>query len=416
MVSAVAPLNCRSVIAVIGPEFPENLKQNLAKRGVETCLQNERRGSGHATLQAQNLLSAKIQAQSGFVLILAGDAPLITSENLAQIVALLNNDPQCAVAVAAFETPNPTGYGRLVTESATDAQFLRIVEERDATPAEKAIRLCNAGLYAVREEVLFPLLAKIKDNNAQGEYYLTDIIGLAVTEGHRVKYHLIPESEAHGINSRSELARADALMQQRLRHSVMAAGVTLRDPNSVYLCYDSKIGRDCVIEPNVVFGPGVTIGENVEIRAFCHLEGVVIGNGAVIGPFARLRPETEIGANAHIGNFVELKKTKMGAGAKANHLSYLGDATIGAAANIGAGTITCNYDGYGKYPTKIGAGAFIGSNSSLIAPMEIGDGAIIGAGSVLGGFVPADAMALSRSAPEIRPKAAVRFREKHGGK
>ena len=333
-----------------------------------------------------------------------------------KLVQLLQNDPECAIAVAAFESDHPTGYGRLVTKSETDQQFLRIVEERDATPAEKSIRLCNAGLYAVREELLFPLLAKIKDNNAQGEYYLTDIIGLAVAAGHRVKYHLISESESHGINSRSELARAEALMQQRLRQKIMAAGVTLRDPNSVYLCYDSKIGKDCVIEPNVVLGPGVSIGENVEIRAFCHLEGVVIGDGAVIGPFARLRPETEIGANAHIGNFVELKKTKMGVGAKANHLSYLGDATIGAAVNIGAGTITCNYDGYGKYHTEIGAGAFIGSNSSLIAPMEIGAGAIIGAGSVMGGFVPADAMALTRSAPEIRPKAAERFRQKHGGK
>lgn len=411
----------RQNVVVIGPEFPENLRQSLAKQGIKTALQAERLGSGHAALQAEKILADEMASnpgasKPGLALILAGDAPLITSTSLGSMVRLMQDDPACALVIAAFHTDNPTGYGRLIPHPTKNSEIIKIVEERDASPDERKITLCNAGIYAVREDVLFSLLKKVTNHNAQKEYYFTDIIGLAREAGLKINFHLMPQSEAVGINSRSELATAEAMMQHRLRQAVMAGGVTLRDPDSVYLCYDTMIGRDTVIEPNVVFGPGVSIGENVSIRAFCHLEGVTIGDHAVIGPFARLRPDTTIGVGAHVGNFVELKKTSLGAGAKANHLSYLGDATIGAAANIGAGTITCNYDGFDKFPTVIGAGAFIGSNSALLAPTEIGAGAMIAAGSVLGGFIPADAMALTRVAPEIRPKAAERFRQKHNAK
>jgi bifunctional UDP-N-acetylglucosamine pyrophosphorylase/glucosamine-1-phosphate N-acetyltransferase len=313
------------------------------------------------------------------------------------------------VAVLGFEPADPTGYGRFVTDG---ERLLAIREHKDATEEEREIGLCNACILAFRAEVFRDLIDKIDTNNAQGEYYLTDLVGLANAAGKKVGYGVAPEVDVMGVNDRSQLARAEALFQEVRREDAMKAGVTLRDPKSVWFSWDTEIGRDVTIYPNVVFGPGVKIGDNVEIRAFCDLEEVSIGEGASIGPFARVRGGADLGPGVHLGNFVEVKNSRIGSGTKAGHLSYLGDAEIGSNTNIGAGTITCNYDGVNKDKTVIGDRVFIGSNASLVAPVTVGDGAYTASGSVITDDVPADALAFGRARQETKPGYAPKLREK----
>jgi len=313
-----------------------------------------------------------------------------------------------AVVVLGFRPDDAAAFGRVIADDA--GRIARMVEYKDADAAERAVRLCNSGLMAVRARDLWPLLARVGNANAAGEYYLVDIATLAAADGAGARVIETSATEVAGVNSRAELAAVEASWQAARRATAMADGVTLIDPATVWFAFDTVLGRDVTIEPNVFFGPGVTIGDGATIRAFSHIEGAVVGTEAEIGPFARLRPGADIGEAARIGNFVEIKKARLGRGAKANHLSYLGDAEIGDGANIGAGTITCNYDGFLKYRTTVGAGAFIGSNSALVAPVTIGAGAIVGAGSVVTKDVAVDALALARAVQSEKPGWAARFR------
>ena len=373
-------------------------------RGGEVVVQHEQLGTAHAVRQAEGQLAGF----EGDVLILYGDTPLIEAETMARMLDRLNAADHPAVVVVGFRPDDPLMYGRILAQP--DGSIDKMVEYKDATPEERAVNLCNSGLMAARAEDLFPLLAKVGNANAAGEYYLPDIVMLAAADGRTSAVIEAEPWEMAGVNSRAELAFVEGEWQRRRRLKAMADGVTLVAPDTVWFAHDTEIGRDSVIEPNVVFGPGVRIGEGVKIRAFSHVEGASIAKGAEIGPYARLRPGAEIGEKAKIGNFVEVKKARFGKGAKANHLSYIGDAEVGAGANIGAGTITCNYDGYFKYPTQIGEGAFIGSNSALVAPVAIGANAIVGAGSVVTKDVAADALAVARGTQEERPGWAKRFR------
>jgi bifunctional UDP-N-acetylglucosamine pyrophosphorylase/glucosamine-1-phosphate N-acetyltransferase len=314
------------------------------------------------------------------------------------------------VVVLGFRTDNPDRYGRLVQDG--EDRLERIVEVSEAHTIDRPVHLYNAGIMAIDGAKLKGLLAGLGTDNAKGEYYLTDIVALAREGGGYVTVVEAPEEETLGVDSRADLARAEAVMQGRLRAAALEAGVTLVAPETVFFSHDTEIGRDTIVHPNVTFGPGVNIGAGVEIKSFCHLEAASVADGAIIGPYARLRPGAEIGLGAHIGNFVEVKAATIGAGAKANHLSYIGDASVGAGANIGAGTITCNYDGFSKYRTEIGAGAFIGSNTALVAPVTIGDGAIIGAGGTVTKSVEADALAVVRGEARVVPGGAARFRSK----
>ncbi|MQX35143.1 bifunctional UDP-N-acetylglucosamine diphosphorylase/glucosamine-1-phosphate N-acetyltransferase GlmU [Roseospira navarrensis] len=392
-------LGAGTVVVVVGPEM-DAVEAIAAPR--PTVTQAERRGTAHAALQAKPALPAP----PGTVLILFGDTPLIRPET---IRAMVEARQSAAVVVLGFRAADPTGYGRLVTDAAGDLDA--IVEHRDASEAQRAIDLCNSGVMAVDGALLFPLLDRVGNDNAKGEFYLTDIIALARADGHhRCAVVEGAESEMLGINDRAQLAAAERVVQDRLRAAAMAGGVTLTDPATVTLSMDTAFGRDVTVGPFCVFGPGVRIGAGVEIKGFCHFEGCIVEDGAVLGPYSRLRPAATIGPGAHIGNFVEVKKATVEAGAKVNHLTYIGDARVGAGANVGAGTITCNYDGFGKYHTDIGAGAFIGSNTALVAPVTIGDGAIIGAGSAISDDVPADALSLTRAPQSTRQGWAARFR------
>ncbi|MCC7167608.1 MAG: bifunctional UDP-N-acetylglucosamine diphosphorylase/glucosamine-1-phosphate N-acetyltransferase GlmU [Rhodospirillales bacterium] len=369
------------------------------------AIQAERLGTAHAVLQAKPAL----EGFAGDVLVLYGDTPLLTATTLEKLVAARRGADRPAIAVLGFRPADPTGYGRLVMGA---KGLERIVEEKDATAEERAIGLVNSGVMAIDGARLFPLLAKVGNANAKGEYYLTDLVGLAGAEGRACAVVEGEALELLGINARIELAQAEKIVQDRLRAKAMAGGATLLDPDTIYFSWDTQLGRDVTLGPSVVFGPGVAVGDGVEIRAFCHLEGARVAPGAVVGPFARLRPGAVIETGAHIGNFVEIKKAVIEQGAKVNHLTYIGDARVGAKANVGAGTITCNYDGFDKGHTDIGKGAFIGSNSALVAPVTIGDGAIIGAGSVITKDVAADSLAVTR--PEQKEMAgwAARFRSK----
>jgi bifunctional UDP-N-acetylglucosamine pyrophosphorylase/glucosamine-1-phosphate N-acetyltransferase len=402
LLDMVRSLDVAQSVIVTGPGMEEIA---AAVAPVPTVLQEKRLGTAHAVAQAKPLL----RNFQGTVLVLYGDTPLITPATIQAMLDRRAQAPHPAVVVLGFRPKHGGEYGRLVF-GANGLQA--IVEYKDATPEQRAIPLCNSGVMAIDGKHLFPLIDKIGNDNAKGEYYLTDIVKLAVAQGLTASYVEADEEELLGVNSRAELAEAEALVQKRLRIRAMAGGVTLVDPASVTFNWDTELGQDVTVGPHVVFGPGVKVANDVEIRAFCHLEGVTIAPGALIGPFARLRPGAEIGEKAHIGNFVEVKKAVIEAGAKVNHLTYVGDARVGAGANLGAGTITCNYDGFGKYRTDIGAGAFVGSNSSLVAPVKIADGAIVGAGSVITRDVAKDSLAIARGTQMELPGWAQRFREK----
>ena len=414
--ATASELSPDKVVAIVGVDMAEI---GDAVRSVyptaQIAVQNPPRGTGDGVMQARDALAGF----GGDVLVLFGDTPLVTSQTMQMLRASLHGedgageeieDNKAAVAVLGFRPEDPTGYGRLI--EAIDGTLDAIVEHADATPEQQAVTLCNSGVMAIDGARMFELLDQIGNDNAKGEYYLTDIIALARRKGWSCAVAEAPVAEVLGVNSRMQLAEAEAILQSRLRHLAMENGATLQDPETVYFSFDTRLGRDVTVGPQVWFGSGVTIGDNVDIRAFCHIEGAVVANDAVIGPYARLRPEAVIGRSAHIGNFVEVKKSDIGEGAKANHLTYIGDATVGAGANVGAGTITCNYDGFNKHRTEIGEGAFIGSNTSLVAPVKVGDGAITGAGSVITKEVEGDALALTRSDQKQIDGWAARFRAK----
>jgi bifunctional UDP-N-acetylglucosamine pyrophosphorylase/glucosamine-1-phosphate N-acetyltransferase len=362
--------------------------------------QAEQKGTGHAVLAA----APALDGFEGDVVVLYADAPLVRPERL---VAMLEARAKgAAVVVLGFEAADPGSYGRLVTDA---AGLAAIVEARDATGAEREIRLCNSGILASDARLLLDLLAAVEPNNAKGEYYLTDVVGLARAQGLHATAITCPEAEMLGVNSRADLAAAEAAFQARARDAALANGTTLVDPATVWFALDTVIGRDVTVGQNVVFGPEVTVESGATIHAFSHLEGCHVSRGARIGPFARLRPGAEIAEDVHVGNFVEVKNAIVEEGAKANHLAYIGDARVGAGTNIGAGTITCNYDGVFKHRTEIGARVFVGSNSALVAPVSIGDGAIVAAGSVITEDVPAGALALGRARQAVKPGLGARL-------
>jgi bifunctional UDP-N-acetylglucosamine pyrophosphorylase/glucosamine-1-phosphate N-acetyltransferase len=394
VVAAAAALRPKRLALVVGPE-PEMQSVATAARAaapgvsVATVVQAERRGTGHAVRQAR----AALAGHRGDVVVLFGDTPMVTPGTLRKLVRARRRGGHAAVA-ASFRPADRKLFARLVVDAR--GRLERIVEARDATQDEARIELCNAGVIAFDGAILFDLLRRLRDDNAKREFYLFDTIGLARRRGRSCGHVEIPVEEAFGIDSRAALAEAEAMLQQRLRRRALEGGATLAAPETVFLCADTRLGRDVVVGPHVVFGPGVEVADGAEIRAFCHVEGCRIATGATVGPFARLRPGAEIGARAPLGTFVEIKAALVETGAKVNHLSYVGDARVGARANIGAGTITCNYDGFEKFRTEIGADAFVGSNSALVAPVSVGDGATIGAGSVVTRDVPAGALAVAR--------------------
>jgi bifunctional UDP-N-acetylglucosamine pyrophosphorylase/glucosamine-1-phosphate N-acetyltransferase len=364
--------------------------------------QRERSGTAHAVLMARKAIDVGVDD----VLVMFGDTPLVRAETLSNLRAALADGAD--VAVLGFKPADPGGYGRLVMHG---RELIAIREERDATAEERKIALCNGGLMAIAGKHALAILSRIGNANAKGEYYLTDSVGVARDMGLKTVAIETSEDDVRGINTKVQLAEAEAVLQQRLRMAALEAGVTMIAPESVYLSADTKFGKDVTIEPNVVFGPGVTVDDGATICSFSHLQGAHVGKGARVGPFARLRRGADLGEDVHIGNFVEVKEAKIEAGAKANHLSYIGDARIGEGANIGAGTITCNYDGVGKHRTDIGKGAFIGSHSALVAPIKIGDGAYIGTGTVVTKDVPAGALAIARAKQAIKEGWAKRLRQ-----
>ena len=401
----LAPLGCERIVVVIGPGM-EGVAAAVAPHA--TALQAEPLGTGHAVLAAR----AALQGVAGDVLIVYGDCPFISTATIRQLIARRRAADQPAVVVLGMRPADPAQYGRLIVGA--DGMLQAIVEYRDAGAEQRAITLCNSGVMAIDGRRLFALLDRVGNANAKGEYYLTDIVAIARADGAACAVVEAPADELIGINSRAELAAAEAILQNRLRAQAMENGATLIDPQTVFLSFDTRLGRDVVVGPNVVFGPGVEVADGAEIKAFCHLEGARVAASAAIGPFARLRPGTVVGERARIGNFVEAKNANVGPGAKANHLTYLGDAVVGAGANVGAGTITANYDGFSKHKTEIGADASIGSNTVLVAPVKVGRGAIVGAGSVITQSVTADALALGRGRQTEKPGWAAKFRESKG--
>ena len=389
------------VVVVTGPDTPEVAAVAAPH---PTVVQPERRGTAHAALQAAPLFGV------GEVAVLYADNPLIQPSTLrAMLDRRATGD--AALALLAMRPPDPGRYGRVV---ATAGWVERIVEHADATDDERAETLCNAGVLCAAAPDMARWLAAVRPDNAKGELYLTDVVAIARAEGSRVAVVEAPWQELRGVNTRVELAEAEASVQRELRVRAMDQGATLTAPDTVFLSADTVLGQDVTVGPHCVFGPGVTVADDVHIRAFSHLEGCTVASGAVIGPYARLRPGTEVGPGAHVGNFVELKATRLGAGAKANHLSYLGDASVGARTNVGAGTITCNYDGFGKHRTTIGEAAFIGSDAVLVAPVTIGDGAFVTAGSVVTEDVPAGSMAFGRARQTNKPDAGAAFAARRG--
>jgi bifunctional UDP-N-acetylglucosamine pyrophosphorylase/glucosamine-1-phosphate N-acetyltransferase len=404
LIASVQELAPARMVVVTGA-LSEQVEAAVVPHGAATVLQAEQLGTGHAVAKAEKALAGF----EGDVLVLYGDVPLVTTATMRRLVERLDADDAPAAVVLGFRPADPGAYGRVIAGS--DGRIARMVEYKDATTQERSETLCNSGLMAVRSADLWPLLRRVGNANAAGEYYLPDIVMLATEDGRGSAVIETAADEVAGVNSRAELAAVEASWQAKRRAAAMEAGVSLLAPETVWFAHDTALGRDVVVEPNVVFGPGVSVADGATIRAFSHLEGCEVGPHCEVGPYARLRPGAVMLAGAKVGNFVEMKKAVLGEGAKANHLSYLGDAEIGAGANIGAGTITCNYDGFFKYRTNIGAGAFIGSNSALVAPITIGAGAIVGAGSVVTRNVDGDALALARGKQEARPGWAARFRE-----
>jgi bifunctional UDP-N-acetylglucosamine pyrophosphorylase/glucosamine-1-phosphate N-acetyltransferase len=402
LLDTVNTLNPARKIIVVG-DRAEQLE--AAIEGAEFAVQNPQLGTGHAVQMALPVL----EGFSDDLIILYGDVPFVPLPVMQSMIEARATDPATGIVVLGFRAQDPAAYGRLIVGK--DGTLERIVEYKDATNAERTINLCNSGIMLISGDRAADWLNALTNTNAAGEYYLTDLVEIARNDNRSIQVVEANETDVMGVNSRRDLAAAEAAFQARARQAAMADGATLTAPDTVYFSHDTRLGRDITIEPNVFFGPGVTLEDDVIIKANSHLEGTVVRRGANIGPFARLRPGADIGPGSKIGNFVEIKKAHLAAGVKVNHLTYIGDATIGAEANIGAGTITCNYDGFLKYQTTIGAGAFIGSNSALVAPVDIGDGAIIGAGSVVTKDVASDALAVSRARQRDIAGHAKRFRD-----
>lgn len=399
-IDAAEGLGCARIIVVVGTHSPE-VRAHVVKRLGEAAIavQDPPLGTGHAVRAAEQALAGF----DGDVVVTYGDVPLLKA---ADIEPVFNAG---GVTVIGFEARDPGAYGRLILDG--DA-LTAITEAKEASPEVLAVTACNSGVMAAPADLLFALLADVRNDNAKGEYYLTDVVELARKAGHPTRAVFAAEDAVMGVNSQAELAQAEALFQTVQRETFLAAGVTMSAPDTVHFAWDTQVGGGTVIEPYVVFGPGAVIEGGARIRSFSHVEGARVASGAEVGPYARLRPGADLAENVRIGNFVEIKNVKMAAGAKANHLAYLGDGSVGAGANIGAGTIFCNYDGFNKAQTQVGAGAFVGSNSSLVAPVVIGDGAIVASGSVITQDVPADALAFGRARQTLKPDAGAAFREK----
>ena len=402
LMASVDALSPAKKVVVVGDKA-DQLEAALGGTA-ELAVQDPQLGTGHAVQQAEGALAGF----DGDVLILYGDVPFVPAATMQAMIDRLGAADAPAVVVLAFEPADPLQYGRVITEG---DYVTKMVEHKDATDAERAVRLCNSGLMAAKSADLFALLARVTDDNAAKEFYLVDIVNIANADGRRCAVVKTDPADVAGINSRAELAQAETQWQAFKREEAMAGGASLRAPETVWFSWDTELGRDVTIEPNVFFGPGVKVADGVNIRANCHIEGAIIGTGCEVGPFARLRPGTILGEKAKIGNFVETKKAVLGKGAKANHLTYLGDVTVGAGANIGAGTITCNYDGYFKYKTEIGERAFIGSNSALVAPVKIGADAIVAAGSAVTRDVADGELRLVRGEQLVKPGWADRFHD-----
>jgi bifunctional UDP-N-acetylglucosamine pyrophosphorylase/glucosamine-1-phosphate N-acetyltransferase len=403
VLAALVEVGADRIVVVAGPDHAAVIAEaKTIAPAAEIAIQRERLGTAHAVLAAREAIAAGYDD----VLVVFADTPLVRPETFA-MMRLALSDGKNAIVALGFEAKDPAGYGRFIIEN--DA-LLAIREDRDASEAERRLRICNAGLMALAGAGALALIESIGNANSKGEYYLTDSVAIGRARGLGACALSIAEDEVLGVNDRVQLAAAEAVLQRRLRAEAMRRGATLIDPSSVTLSFDTALGADVTVEPHVVFGADVTVGEGSLIRSFSHLEGAVIGRNATIGPFARLRPGADLDAEVHIGNFVEVKATKVGAGAKINHLSYIGDASIGAKTNIGAGTITCNYDGFSKFRTEIGDNAFVGSNSALVAPVRIGSGAYVGSGSVITRDVAPDALAVAREPQIDKPGWAKAFR------
>jgi len=397
-----AELELRRTVVVVGDKR-EQVDAAMADHNVETALQDPQLGTAHAALQAKSAL----EGFDGNILVTFGDVPLVRGATVKKLSEAL--DDGARVAVLGFRPADPLAYGRILADD--DGNVRKMVEFKDASEDERACELCNSGVLIARSSDIWDLLEAIDNNNAQGEYYLPDVATGAIARGDRVKVVEADPGEVAGVNSRAELASAEAQWQAFKREEAMANGATLKAPETVFFSWDTQLGKDVTVDPNVVFGPGVSVADNVHIKAFSHIEGATIASGAEIGPFARLRPGSVLEEGSFVGNFVEMKKSVLGKGAKASHLSYIGDADVGAGANIGAGTITCNYDGYFKHRTTIGDRAFIGSNTALIAPVEIGPDAIVAAGSAVSRNVAAGELRMVRAEQLVKPGWADRFHD-----
>src|SRR5581483_2052702 len=403
VIRATQAAGTRELAIVVGPD-QDTVRDEVRKVAPKAQIfeQRERRGTAHAVLSARKL----IRRSTGDILVLFGDTPLVRPATLTMLRAALADG--AAVAVLGFRPADPGGYGRLIMQG---DELVAIREDRDATLEERSITFCNGGLMAIAGKHALGILGRIDNKNAKGEYYLTDAVAIARDMGLKAKAIETSEDDVRGINTKTQLAEAEAVLQRRLRAAAMDAGVTMIAPETIFLSADTKFGKDVTVEPNVVFGPGVVVEDGATIRSFSHLEGARVGKGARVGPFARLRPGADLGKDVHIGNFVEVKEAKIEEGAKANHLAYIGDARVGEGANVGAGTITCNYDGVTKHRTEIGKGAFIGSNSALVAPVKVGDNAYVGTGTVVTKNVPAGALAIARAKQTVKEGWAKRLRQ-----
>lgn len=399
-IDAAQALGCERIVVVVGAHSPEvraHVERRLGSDSI--AVQDPPLGTGHAVRAAEQALAGF----DGEVVVTYGDVPLLKAADIEPVFG------SSGVTVIGFEARDPGAYGRLILDGDT---LTAITEAKEASPQVLAVTACNSGVMAAPAALLFSLLADVRNDNAKGEYYLTDVVELARKAGHPTRAVFAPEDSVMGVNAQSELAQAEALFQKVQRETFLAAGVTMAAPDTVHFAWDTQVGGGTTIEPFVIFGPGAVIEGGARIRGFSHIEGARVASGAEVGPYARLRPGADLAEGAKVGNFVEVKNVSMAAGAKANHLAYLGDGAVGPGANIGAGTIFCNYDGFNKARTEIGAGAFVGSNSSLVAPVSIGAGAIVASGSVITEDVPADALAFGRARQTIKPDAGAAFREK----